>query len=131
MIYDKVNYKLLRQQKKFLIEMAEDPDTTHNHRVALEGVVNLLDDFMDDAAKDLGEYRVFGGPACEGCHSKPEHAAHVLAFQPKRLMGTEPERWLPICSDLAGRWWDGGLAKTVEEERIAAGAPERWLRPLP
>ncbi len=67
---------------------------------------------------------------CEGCHSKPPHAAHVNAYQAKRMMGTEPARWLPICSDLVSEWWQPGSKTTAREERIAAGAPERWLMPL-
>lgn len=129
-IFDRVNYGLLRQQKRLLVEMVDNGNASNIEANAINGVVSLLDDFMDVAAVELGEYEVFGGPACLGCHSKPEHAAHLLAFQPKRLMGTEPERWLPVCADRAGDWWDLQGGGNTEEERTKAGAPERWLKPL-
>lgn len=54
---DKVDWKLLREQKEFLYELALSKRTSDVHTEALDGVISLLDEFQDTAEK-LG-YNVY------------------------------------------------------------------------
>lgn len=53
----KVDWKLLREQKAWLDDRTRVPEA---HRQMPQGLLELLDHLMDEAAKTLGEELVFG-----------------------------------------------------------------------
>lgn len=73
------------------------------------------------AAEGMSIKRIDGHPECHECGEEP-HQAHLLAWQ----VG---DKWIPICSNRALSWWGDG--RTRDREMREAGAPTRWLKPLP
>lgn len=64
-----------------------------------------------------------GVALCEACGEEAfAHAAHVQIWQ----IG---DRWVPSCSDRVTSWWND--AGDSIPDRVSAGAPADWIRPLP
>ena len=55
----RVDWRLLRRQKRILLNIAGSVGTRHE-REAIQGVVHLIDHIQDEAARALGEKPVFG-----------------------------------------------------------------------
>jgi len=66
-----VDFGLLRKQKQLLMGLVNDgrlaSDKYEAEREALDGLVKLLDDLMDESAKELGEQEVFGESSNDNC----------------------------------------------------------------
>lgn len=58
----KIDVTLLRRQKRYLVEVQQDPEAAAEAKTAIEGILNLLD-FVQDQIVDQGlasEPEVFG-----------------------------------------------------------------------
>ena len=70
---EKIDFQQLRRQKHLLLEFVHKLDTDNDaetrQRDALQGLVHLLDDLMDESAKiaGIGKLKVFGRSKNEGC----------------------------------------------------------------
>ena len=60
-----VDWKLLRKQKEWLVELLACESIDPAGRMLGSGLVHLLDDIQDQAAEQLGEDEVFECPICE------------------------------------------------------------------
>lgn len=58
--YEKIDWVLLRQQKRALLDLLRNKNRADADSKLFEGLLTLLDAMMDDAAKTLGEEKVFG-----------------------------------------------------------------------
>lgn len=62
---------------------------------------------------------------CVACDPNDEHEPHPASV----LVWQVGDEWVPSCADRVLSWWTGESASSYEE-RVEAGAPEDWIRPL-